>query len=232
MSMRILNRVLAVLCLMAGAMVLWILYLYSYIPHRAYEADDCHDEFPMAEHDQNDNGIDDFTDILAGAKQEVLRNPHYRSAYYEGGYPPDEEGVCTDLIWRSLRHAGYDFKAMIDADIAACEECYPRVHHQPDPNIDFRRVPNIHVFLARHTQSCTTDITAVDEWQAGDIVVFGDSHIAIVSDLRNHRGQPFLIHHAGLHRMEEDCLWREAFLKGVSGHYRFVYHEADDDRER
>lgn len=225
MNMRIVNRLLTVLCLIAGGIVLWILYLYNYIPHRQYGDEDFQIIFQAAQNDQNQNGIDDFYDILAGAKQEVLRHPQYRSEYYEGGYPPDEEGVCTDVIWRSLQNAGYDLKALMDADIAACVECYPRTDGHPDPNIDFRRVPNIHVFLARHTRSCTTDITAVDEWQAGDIVVFSDSHIAIVSDIRNHHGIPFLIHNAGLYRMEEDCLWREAFLKGVSGHYRFIYHE-------
>lgn len=229
MKMRIINRVLIALCLIAGGIVLWILYLYNYIPHRQYHDEDFQIVFQDAQNDENHNGIDDFHDILAGAKQEVLRNPTYRSAYYEGGYPPPEEGVCTDVIWRSLAAAGYDFKAMIDADIAACAECYPRTDGKPDPNIDFRRVPNVHVFLSRHTQSRTTDIYAIDEWQAGDIVVFSDRHIAIVSDLRNYRGIPFLIHNAGLYKMEEDCLWREAFLKGVSGHYRFIYHEKPNE---
>ena len=50
---------------------------------------------------------------------EVDRSPVYKSAYYVGGYPPATEGVCTDVVWRAFKEAGYDLKKMIDADIAA-----------------------------------------------------------------------------------------------------------------
>ena len=43
-------------------------------------------------------------------------------------------------------------KAMIDADIAQNTALYPRVQGTPDPNIDFRRVPNLNAFFARHAQ--------------------------------------------------------------------------------
>lgn len=217
-----LNKLLIALILLACLIVVFILYLYNIIPHSVYYANDFGIESILSEHDENGNGIDDLNDILLGAKKEIEHMPVYRSAYYEGGYPPDEEGVCTDVIWRALRHAGYDFKAMIDQDIQQHIDAYPRVKNSPDPNIDFRRVPNIAVFMKRNAQVLTNDISQIEEWQAGDIVVFKDTHIGILSDKRNRDGVPYLLHNGNLPKGEEDCLWREDFLKGISGHYRFI----------
>lgn len=225
MKTRWLNRILIILCISAIAIVIWILYLYNLIEHRQYADRDFAVTYTLSGHDENDNGIDDFIDLWQGAEAEAQRKPVYLSAYYEGGYPPDTQGVCTDLIWRAFRDAGYDFKAMIDADIAACPQCYPRINDKSDPNIDFRRVGNIHVFLKRYAVSLTCDLSKTAQWQAGDIVVFADSHIGILSDVRNHEGIPFLLHNGGLPKTKEDCLKREQYLKGISGHYRFQYTE-------
>ncbi len=224
---RMMNCLLGALIIIVSLIIVWVLYLYNIIEHRHFSDEDFGIVFQESGRDQNGNGVDDLLDILFGAKEEAKRRPTYRSVYYDGGYPPSSEGVCTDVIWRALQNAGYDLKTMVDEDIAACITCYPRVNGSPDPNIDFRRVPNLHVFLRRHTQALTTDLDDIQAWQAGDIVVFADSHIGIVSDIRNHRGIPFLIHNGNLPKMEEDCLWREDFLKGISGHYRFLYHEAE-----
>ena len=220
-----LNKLLICLCITATAIVLWILYLYNVIPHRQFSDQSFNVAYTLSSHDQNKNGIDDFIDLWLGAEREAQRAPFYVSAYYEGGYPPSTQGVCSDLIWRAFRDAGYDFKAMIDTDIAACPNCYPRIHGQSDPNIDFRRVANIRVFLERYGEVLTCDLSKIDEWQAGDIVVFADSHIGIFSDVRYHEGIPFLLHNGGLPKTKEDCLRREQLLKGISGHYRFQYTE-------
>lgn len=63
--------------------------------------------------DKDGDGIDDLTDIVGGAKAEVQRKPHYRDAYYQKGYPPESEGVCTDVVWRAFRDAGYDLKGLV-----------------------------------------------------------------------------------------------------------------------
>lgn len=224
MSRKWINRIFIVVSICFLCIVLFILYVYNIIPHRRYTAADFHIETIRSQNDADGDGIDDFTDILLGAKAEINRDPTYRSAYYEGGYPPDDEGVCTDVIWRSLRDAGYDLKALIDEDIRNHTEYYPRTGGQPDPNIDFRRVPNIQVYLSRHAKSLTLDLTEIEEWQPGDIVVFSDSHIGILSDIRNYKGLPFLLHNGDLPVQEEDALEREHFLKGISGHYRFILH--------
>lgn len=172
--------------------------------------------------DYNENGIDDYTDIVNGAILEGKKRPIYRSKYYNGGYPPEGEGVCTDLIWRSLKNAGYDLKELVDKDIERNIEEYPRIKVQ-DKNIDFRRVYNLHVFLERNTVSLTTDIHEIEEFQPGDILIFkNDKHIGIVSNKRNKRGIPYLIHHTNTFSnynlyLEEDILENYKII----GHYRF-----------
>ena len=168
--------------------------------------------------DANRNETDDFTDIMKGARRDALLHPKYVDEYYEGGYPPAWKGVCTDLVWRAFKHAGYDLKAMVDADIAARPWAYPNVE-SPDPNIDFRRVSNLSVFFRTYGQSLTTDIYDIAAWQPGDIVIFGsDAHIGIISDYRNKDGLAFVIHNGGANPdREEDALTHDT----VTGHYRF-----------
>ena len=90
---------------------------------------------------------------------------------------------------------------------------------QPDQNIDFRRVRNLKVYFADTAIPLTTELTEPEQWQGGDIVIFDDDHIGIVSDRRNASGVPYLIHHA--HPMqrhyEENTL---ASYSNITGHYR------------
>ena len=44
-------------------------------------------------HDQDGDGINDLDDLVQGAYREAERRPSYHSAYYAGGYPPDDEGL-------------------------------------------------------------------------------------------------------------------------------------------
>ena len=153
-----------------------------------YYAKDFGIEILKSKKDEDGDGIDDYTDILEGAKLEAERKTRYKSEYYVGGYPPDDEGVCTDVIWRALKNAGYSLKEMVDEDIKKNVEKYPRVEGKPDSNIDFRRVPNLKVYFERNQISLTTDLKKIEEWQPGDIVAFGKSHIGIISDKRNKQG--------------------------------------------
>lgn len=188
---------------------------------KVYYAEDFGFETLKSNTDYDGDGIDDYTDILEGAKLEAENHPTHKSAYYQGGYPPDDEGVCTDVIWRALKNAGYSLKDMIDEDIKNNVELYPRVEGKPDPNIDFRRVPNLMVYFERNHISLTIDLNEIEEWQPGDIVVFETNHVGIISDKRNERGIPYIIHNAAQPNREEDGLefynknWRK-----ISAHYR------------
>lgn len=196
------------------------LYLLWISNKKTYTAKDFGIETIHSQNDADQDGMDDYTDILYGAKAEAKRKPTYQSAYYSGGYPPETEGVCTDVIWRAFRDAGYSLKDLVDQDIQENLEAYPRVEGKPDPNIDFRRVPNLKVYFERNAQSLTTDLTQIEQWQPGDIVTFGTTHIGIVSDLRNQKGVPYLIHNAGQPKREEDVLEMWNHFNPISGHFR------------
>ena len=167
--------------------------------------------------DEDGDGIDNYTDILLSARAYIEKKPEYKSVYYAGGYPTDNYGVCTDVVWNALAGAGIDLKSMVDADIAQNTDAYPTIE-KPDKNIDFRRVRNLDVFFSRFATSLTCDESDIAQWQPGDIVVISPSHIGIVSDKRNRRGIPYVIHHAEYGAVEEDVLYRYT----VVGHYRLI----------
>lgn len=176
--------------------------------------------------DKDGDGISDMMDIVEGARDEAARRPHYRDGYYAGGYPPEDEGVCTDVIWRAFRDAGYDLKGMLDDDIRRNIALYPRVAGNQDPNIDFRRVQNLIVFFARHGQELTLEVIPGDVenlslWQPGDIVTYAEpyEHIAIISDRRRPDGVPYILHNGGPVATEQDRLLN--WPSHISGHYRF-----------
>lgn len=188
---------------------------------RIYSAEDFGIETIKSNTDFDNDGIDDYTDILQGARIDAENKPTYRSAYYSGGYPPDDEGVCTDVIWRALKNAGYLLKDMVDEDIKNNVSLYPRVEGKPDPNIDFRRVPNLIVYFKRNHISLTIDLTEIDQWQPGDIVVFSNDHVGIISDKRNEKGIPYLIHNGAQPNREEDGLeFYNENWRNITYHFR------------
>lgn len=213
---------LIIIILMACITIIGAILYYTNKP--SYTAEDFGIEVIKSQTDKDGDGIDDYTDILLGAKAEAERKPKYKSAYYAGGYPPDAEGVCTDVIWRALRDAGYSLKDMVDEDIAQNVEAYPRVKGKPDPNIDFRRVPNLKVYFERNHIILTNDLNEIAEWQPSDIVVFGTTHVGIISDKRNKNGVPYLIHNGGQPNREEDILELYNQYEPISGHYRLRNH--------
>ena len=91
----------------------------------------------------------------------------------------------------------------------------------PDSNIDFRRVGNLNVYFSRHAQSLTTDLNDIKSWQGGDIVVFG-THVAIVSDKRNSKGIPYILHLVSPTQKayEQDGMEHWEKKAGIMGHYR------------
>ena len=219
--MKIFKRIVIILVIVLITIALVILASFFYQKYkRVYYAKDFGIDVILSSTDFDNDGIDDYTDILEGAKIEAQNRPKYKSAYYAGGYPPDDEGVCTDVIWRALKNAGYSLKDMVDEDIKSNISSYPRVNGKPDTNIDFRRVPNLKVYFERNQIVLTTDLNDIKEWQPGDIVVFGSSHIGIISDKRNKRGVPYLIHNTGQPLREEDVLEFYNKHTPITGHYR------------
>lgn len=195
--------------------ILGLLYSFNVIPHRGYTNADFHIPDYKSSKDQDQDGIDDQTDILQSTRQYLATQPQYQSKYYAGGYPDDHYGVCTDVVAQGLKGAGYDLRELIHQDVLQNPDEYDI--DIPDQNIDFRRVKNLETWFRRHAQSLTADPYRITEWQGGDIVIFPD-HIGIVSDKRNRHGVPFLLHHYSPMQAtyEEDALENYQII----GHYR------------
>ena len=196
--------------------VLYALYRFNYIPHKKYTNEDFNIKTYISKTDKDNDGIDDQTDILNNVRDYIKTNPKYKSKYYATGYPNDEYGVCTDVVAFGLKGAGYDLMNLVNEHIKTNRNLYDI--DVIDKNIDFRRVQNLKVYLDNNAIVLTNDINKIKEWQGGDIVVF-KNHIGIVSDKRNKKGIPFIIHHANPYQRyyEEDIL---EYRNNIIGHYR------------
>lgn len=191
-------------------------YRFGVIPHRKYTDADFGIETYVSTVDKDADGIPDQEDILQSARAYLASKPKYKSAYYAGGYPDDGYGVCTDVVAWAMRGAGYDLQKLVDEDKQERPDAYG--NEVRDANIDFRRVRNLKIWFAENAEELTLDLRDTAQWQAGDIVIFRN-HIGILSDARNSRGIPFVLHHANAFQIsyEEDIL---PYWDGLEGHYR------------
>lgn len=207
---RLISLVLFVFILVYG------LVAFNIIPKKYYTSADFNIETYTSENDKDQDGFDDQKDILISVREYMATKPKYKSKYYGTGYPDDEYGVCTDVVAYGLLGAGYDLRILMDAHVKANRELYNI--SIVDKNIDFRRVVNLKVFFDHNAQSLTTNIYEIEEWQGGDIVVFR-RHIGIVSDKRNKKGIPYMIHHGSPYQLsyEEDILEN---YDDIIAHYR------------
>lgn len=197
-------------------LIVGILYKLNLMPHKYYYNSDFGIATYKSQVDKDEDGIDDQSDILFGVRDYIDDKPKYKSVYYAGGYPTDEYGVCTDVVAQGFLHAGYDLMQLVNADILLHPDDYDI--DKPDINIDFRRVRNLHVYFQHTAISLTTDVTNIKEWQGGDIVIF-KNHIGVVSDRRNHKGIPFVIHHGSPNQIG----YEQDILEGrddIIGHFR------------
>ena len=167
--------------------------------------------------------------ILAGAKSQI--GTRYDASYQTIAYPMGDvdqsKGACTDVVIRALRAAGYDLQKRVHDDMNACFDAYPKTWglDAPNPNIDHRRVPNQMVYFAKYGRELplSTKGAALKSWQVGDIVYWNTGnagntrlHTGIVSDTRDWRGLPYVIHNGSI-CIEDDALDRWPII----GHFRF-----------
>lgn len=182
--------------------------------------------------DTDQDGIDDQLDVLQSAQKRTNHSVTYIDKYYSenGGKPPDNEGVCTDLFWRALEGSGFDFQELLYQNMLLNTSKYPLGiwgMNSPNKSIDFRRVPNIEAYLQNHAEVLSIELIECEfdnlsQWQGGDIVIFNldgigpSDHISIVSDKRNSQGVPYLIHNWGIGTVEDENWFGE-----IKGHYRW-----------
>jgi uncharacterized protein len=169
---------------------------------------------------------DKATQLLAAARTQVgvtlTYDPAYTALAFPGGDVPREKGVCTDVLIRAYRDAlGLDLQALVNADMRAAFDAYPRTWRlaAPDRNIDHRRVPNLRTWFARQHAELPTPRDP-SSWQPGDIftsiVAKTATHIGFISDRQGASG-PLIIHNIGQGAREEDALldWP------ITGRYRW-----------
>lgn len=147
-------------------------------------------------------------------------NLRYDDAYFDGGYPDENIGVCTDVVWNAFDGVEITLKNLVDWDIERNFNAYQEVISVADPNINFRQVPVLEVFFRRQAEVLTTDIDDIFAWMPGDIVTFESSHVAIVSNMRNIWGRPYIIQHGEDPAEEEDRIFASDGM-AISGHYRW-----------
>ena len=202
-------------CIVVIIVLCALLYYFNIIPN-GYDKNYDYLNTYKSTVDKDLDGVDDQTDILNSAKEYLDTRPIYESMYSVSGYPTNGYGVCTDVVAFALKGAGYDLMNLVNEDILANRELYDI--KDVDKRIDFRRVKNLLVYFKRHSESLTLDTDLIEQWQPGDIVVFS-GHIGIISDKRNGKGVPFVLHHYSKLQVsyEEDILNR--FGK-IVGHFR------------
>ena len=210
------RKLLFIIPIILTFIVIYLLYFLQIIPHKKYTNEDFNIKTYISLIDKDNDGIDDQTDIINNTIEYIKTKPKYRSKYYANGYPDDEYGVCTDVVAFSLKDAGYNLMDLINNHIKENQELYNI--KQIDKKIDFRRVVNLNVYFKNTAIVLTTDIYKIEEWQGGDIVVF-KRHIGIISNKRNKKGIPYVIHHANPYQIhyEEDILESR---DDIIGHYR------------
>lgn len=192
-------------------------YLAFYIDNIQYTNQDFDIPTYISTKDIDNDGLDDQSDILLNVRNYIATKPKYKSKYYGSGYPDDEYGVCTDVVAQGLLGAGYNLMELVNEDIYTNRDDYNI--DIVDKNIDFRRVRNLKVYFKNTAIPLTTNIYEVSEWQGGDIVIF-EKHIGIISDKRNRKGIPFLIHHGSNFQLQYEENNLERLKDEIVGHYR------------
>lgn len=191
--------------------------------------------------DKDGNGINDQKDILLGAKKQ-LENPAKNifseglnePNYYNGGDPPQEIALCTDIIARAFKEAGIDIRSLVNEDITNNFNQYPlrQIWGQriPDSNIDYRRIQNLEIFFKRNSQVLIINFDPADHenlnsWLPGDIVFFDmdkdgyTDNAGILSDKTTRKGVLKVIYNyidPG-YTVERDILE----ISKITGHFRW-----------
>ena len=217
------NFLIICIILVFTVVVIFVMNKCNLIPKKYYMGKDFDIKTVYSSVDFDNDDIDDYSDFLLGARQDAENHPTYISKYYADSYPPDSEGVCTDVIWRAFKNAGYSLRDMVDNDIKMHPSDYPDIENR-DKNIDFRRVNNLRVFFKRNAISLTNDYKKIAEWQAGDIVFLNNNHVGMISDRRNEKGYTYIIHNGGQLNREEDVITNYK----ITGHYRFDASKLDE----
>jgi uncharacterized protein len=191
--------------------------------------------------DRDNDGINDQKDILLGAKKQVdigakniYNQGSNQSNYYNGGDPPPNLAICTDIIARAFSEAGFSLRDLVNEDIVKNFNSYPlrQIWGQnvADPNIDYRRIQNMEIFFRRNANVLLTNFNSSDyenleAWLPGDVVFFDmdkdgySDNAGILSDKTARSGVLKVIYNytdPG-YTVEKDILGKVK----ITGHFRY-----------
>ncbi len=178
--------------------ILLTMSYFNIIPKKYYKASDFNIKTIYSDIDFDNDNIDDYTDFVLGARK-------------------DSE---NDIIETTFKNAGYSLRDMINNDIIDNKDKY-NVNE-----IDFTRISSLVIYFDRYAEKLTLDPKEIKEWQPGDIVVFSNNHIGIISDKRNNKGIPYVIHNNNQTNIEEDYLTKNH----ITNHYRFNANLIESDK--
>ena len=164
--------------------------------------------------------------IVEAARNQIGVTVTYAPAYvaldYPGGDVPRAKGVCSDVVIRALREGKkMDLQKLVHEDMKSNFADYPKIWglRRTDRNIDHRRVPNLRTYFRRKGYAVPLTQKATD-YHPGDLVTCtvppNLPHIMIVSNRRNSRGIPLVLHNIGRGTRAGDGV----FAYPLTGHYR------------
>jgi len=170
-------------------------------------------------HDRDGDGIPDTADMLLGAHKVALNGAVYAGGYEKIGYPwgdvARDKGVCTDVVIRAMRNAGWDLQSLVFEDMKKSPKAYGGA--APDPNISHRRVKTLVKFFTRRFKSlgAALDAPGAKRWAPGDVVFIdtfpkkaGPDHIGVLSEETGGGGLPLVVNNwtYGFHESQMDLL--------------------------
>lgn len=192
-------------------------------------------------------------EILTGAYAEVKNETKYNTEMLEKYFPPTylngkntgkavypngdvnpDEGICADLIVRSLRNAGIDLQKRVHVDLLSNKKAYGVT--TPDKYIDQRRVWILKTYFKLHWKTIPLTLDHPNKWLPGDVVIWdigsqSHLHIGVIGRKRRSDGLPYVIHNMAYAPMvfagktiEQDILTGPELLGMSVGNWKIIGH--------
>ena len=161
----------------------------------------------LEHHDRDNDGIFDLLDIHRGALKTSLNGADYQEGYERIPYPLGDVsrkiGVCTDVVIRAFRNAGWDLQELLYEDMKKRPKAYGLRGKKPNRHIDHRRVRRLIVYFKKHYHSLPIKFDlkqrGVNAWLPGDLIFMDTlskgrpTHVGLVSDKVGWNGKPLII---------------------------------------
>ena len=161
----------------------------------------------VQKNDQDHDGIFDTLDLYRGAIKTAINGADYQEGYERLKYPMGdisrEIGVCTDVVVRAYRNAGWDLQKLIYTDMLKRPTSYGLRGKNPNRNIDHRRVRRLIVFFKKYFKPLPVKFNANQKgeevWLPGDLIFMDTldkgrpTHVGLVSARAGSDGEPMII---------------------------------------